>query len=91
MLGQVVTAHEAAEAHGANELLLSCVGPSVARQLIRASKLPLTTLPLASEGLLTCCNTDSEVEIEDFAACTQEPLMSHLFKTSDYFYFCIRC
>ncbi|KAI4789646.1 hypothetical protein KUCAC02_035115 [Chaenocephalus aceratus] len=52
--GEVVTPHEAAEAHGTGEPLLPCVGPSVAGQLVGASQSPLAALPLASKVLLPC-------------------------------------
>lgn len=58
VLGQVVTAHETAVAHGTGEPLLPRVGSVVARQLIGSSELPLTVFPLALEGLLTCGRTN---------------------------------
>lgn len=54
MFGQVVAAHEATEAHGAGEPLLSRVRAAVARQLVGAGETPVAALPLAPEGLLTC-------------------------------------
>lgn len=62
VLGQVVATHEAAEAHGTGKPFLAGVGTSVARQLVRACESPLTSLPLAFEGLLPYWSTNSEVE-----------------------------
>lgn len=59
VLGQVVAAHETAVAHGTGEPLLPGVGAVVARQLVGARELPLAVFPLASEGLLTCSETNS--------------------------------
>lgn len=63
VLGQVVAAHEAAEAHGAGKPFLSCMGSTVARQLIRARESPLTALPLAFEGLFTCMRPHVGLEV----------------------------
>lgn len=54
VLGQVVAAHEAFLTQGAAELLLSGVSAVVPGQLIRASKLLVTALPVAFERPLTC-------------------------------------
>lgn len=53
MFGQVVATHEAAVAQMADKLLFSRMCAAMARQFVRASKSPLTALPLAFEGLLT--------------------------------------
>lgn len=55
VFGQVVAAHEAAEAHWAGKLFLPRVGSAVAGQLIGASEAPLAALPLAFVWFLTCC------------------------------------
>lgn len=54
MLGEVVAAHETAEAHGAGEPFLTGVGPTVARKLIGARESPLASFPLTFERFLTC-------------------------------------
>ena len=54
VLDQVVAAHEALIAEGAQEALLPSVGAGVAGELVGASKLLLAFGPGAGEGPLTC-------------------------------------
>lgn len=54
VLGQVVAAHEAFLTQRAAELLLSGVSAVVPGQLIRASELLVTALPVAFKRPLTC-------------------------------------
>lgn len=53
VFGEVIAAHEASVAHGADELLLAGVGAPVTRELVRAGKPLVTPIPAAAERLLT--------------------------------------
>lgn len=59
VLDQVVASHEALVAQGAQEAFFSCVGASVAGELIGAGELLLAVRPGTGEGPLTC-STETE-------------------------------
>lgn len=60
VFGEVVAAHEASVAHGADELLLAGVGAPVTRELVRAREPLVAPIPAAAERLLTCRGRTNE-------------------------------
>lgn len=54
VFGEVVTAHEASVAHGADKLFLARVSSAMAGKLVRTGKLFIAAIPMTTERLLTC-------------------------------------
>lgn len=63
MLGEVVAAHEAPVTHGAHKFLLTGVCSSVTGELVGAGEALITTVPAATEGLLTCVCPKMSLEV----------------------------
>lgn len=62
MLGQVVTAHEAAIADGADKFLLASVCSAVSGKFVRPGKLFVTTVPVTAEWFFTCAIINQSIK-----------------------------
>lgn len=67
MLGQVVTPHEPLLAQGTSKLLLACVGPIMAGQLIRSREFFKAVWPCAWKRTFTCVHSVMGFKVGRFA------------------------